>query len=405
MSQKIQVRRGADATRQTVTFDQGEPVWTTDTKKMYIGDGSTAGGISIGGGLLGDSFVAIYPESGSSKIANGTLLRNAIIDSKNKLPYNLPRSDTNRFSILLYPGVYASTGLSTTMPMPRYTNIIGIGGEIVIDTSAHSDAVGFYIGSGYVSCENFAFVMPAGGGIVLGLQDFDKPVTGIQFKNIVYSGDNATFLISQATNAEQILIDNVNPYLSTIASTLFSVVSMYNLKDVVIQNLDYVGSPFLPESLDDQIGYHPVFDTVILKNSKIKLKDYSYGLFSASGLINSQVINCQIESGIIFSPVAGKSTRVTNCQLLNTKDSDKFTFENCSFVRTAESVHVPVTISTSTYPSFYHCSFISTNGTTVVTGNAGTSGLFVNCIFNTPPFTGATGLFGGQGSRYDVRYR
>ena len=56
MSQKIQVRRGTDAERQLVVFDQGEPVYTTDTKEFYIGDGVTAGGIAVKGtSLKGDN--------------------------------------------------------------------------------------------------------------------------------------------------------------------------------------------------------------------------------------------------------------------------------------------------------------------------------------------------------------
>lgn len=47
MSQKIQLRRGTNAARQTVVFDQGEPIWVTDTKKIYMGDGVTTGGYAI----------------------------------------------------------------------------------------------------------------------------------------------------------------------------------------------------------------------------------------------------------------------------------------------------------------------------------------------------------------------
>jgi len=49
MANKIQFRRGTDAQRQAVTFDSGEPVLTTDTKKLWMGDGSTIGGIYVGG--------------------------------------------------------------------------------------------------------------------------------------------------------------------------------------------------------------------------------------------------------------------------------------------------------------------------------------------------------------------
>ena len=47
----LQIRRGTDAQRQQVVFDLGEIVYTTDTKKLYIGDGvsgvGTAGGVNV----------------------------------------------------------------------------------------------------------------------------------------------------------------------------------------------------------------------------------------------------------------------------------------------------------------------------------------------------------------------
>jgi len=43
----IQVKRGLEADRLSVTPDVGEPLFTTDTKKLYIGDGLTPGGIEV----------------------------------------------------------------------------------------------------------------------------------------------------------------------------------------------------------------------------------------------------------------------------------------------------------------------------------------------------------------------
>ena len=43
----LQIRRGTDAQRQGITPKAGEPIFTTDTKKLFIGDGSTAGGIIV----------------------------------------------------------------------------------------------------------------------------------------------------------------------------------------------------------------------------------------------------------------------------------------------------------------------------------------------------------------------
>lgn len=46
---KLLVRRGADADRQNVVLSEGELGYTTDTKRLFVGDGSTLGGIPIGG--------------------------------------------------------------------------------------------------------------------------------------------------------------------------------------------------------------------------------------------------------------------------------------------------------------------------------------------------------------------
>lgn len=49
----LQFRKGTEAERQNGTFVPltGEPIYTTDTKKLYIGDGTTAGGIDIASSL------------------------------------------------------------------------------------------------------------------------------------------------------------------------------------------------------------------------------------------------------------------------------------------------------------------------------------------------------------------
>jgi hypothetical protein len=45
----LQFRRGTDSDRLTITPVVGEPVFTTDTKKIFVGDGSTVGGIEVTG--------------------------------------------------------------------------------------------------------------------------------------------------------------------------------------------------------------------------------------------------------------------------------------------------------------------------------------------------------------------
>lgn len=43
----FKIRRGTNAERQAYTPAIGEPIWTTDTNKLWIGDGITAGGIAV----------------------------------------------------------------------------------------------------------------------------------------------------------------------------------------------------------------------------------------------------------------------------------------------------------------------------------------------------------------------
>lgn len=51
---KIQIRRGLEANRLSVTPENGELLWTTDEKRLFIGDGTTAGGISATAAATGD---------------------------------------------------------------------------------------------------------------------------------------------------------------------------------------------------------------------------------------------------------------------------------------------------------------------------------------------------------------
>lgn len=46
----LKLRRGTDVERQSVIFEEGELIYTTDTKELWIGDGQTLGGILIAGG-------------------------------------------------------------------------------------------------------------------------------------------------------------------------------------------------------------------------------------------------------------------------------------------------------------------------------------------------------------------
>jgi hypothetical protein len=67
----LQVRRGTAAEVAAITPLEGEPVWATDTKLLYLGDGSTAGGIQVGEFPL-DGDAASGSTPGKIRAANAT---------------------------------------------------------------------------------------------------------------------------------------------------------------------------------------------------------------------------------------------------------------------------------------------------------------------------------------------
>ena len=87
----LRLRRGTNADRTTITPVQGEPIYTTDTKKLYVGDGTTAGGVEIGGenafatiAVAGQSNVVADSSSDTLTLAAGsgiTLTTNATTDT------------------------------------------------------------------------------------------------------------------------------------------------------------------------------------------------------------------------------------------------------------------------------------------------------------------------------------
>jgi hypothetical protein len=84
----LQVRQGLNSERILITPSIGEPVWTTDTKKLYIGDSFTVGGIVISSPIYETANKDIVSSSGdiitgSGNICIGSNGNNTIIGTGN----------------------------------------------------------------------------------------------------------------------------------------------------------------------------------------------------------------------------------------------------------------------------------------------------------------------------------
>ena len=78
MSKKLQLKRGPESTRTNQTPAEGEIIVTTDGHKLFIGDGSTAGGIPVAANFrsLEWEFTSVLNQS-ASLASNSTASKTA----------------------------------------------------------------------------------------------------------------------------------------------------------------------------------------------------------------------------------------------------------------------------------------------------------------------------------------
>ena len=74
MSIEVQLRRGTNAENAAFTGQEGELVYTTDTKELYIHDGSTVGGTNVAAAVPDDSvtFAKIEEIPANTILGNNT---------------------------------------------------------------------------------------------------------------------------------------------------------------------------------------------------------------------------------------------------------------------------------------------------------------------------------------------
>lgn len=416
MSQKIQVRRGVESTRTNVTFDVGEPLWAIDSKKFYVGDGVTAGGIPIGTPSLEESMTSVIASAGLTAVQAGALLTGAVGTGNFKRPYGLPRSEFNPYTILLYPGHYH---LSQTLLLSGRVNLIGI-------SSNRNDVI--------LSFADTMYINPTSGNTIANLSiittsapPFSFPTPGIYkditIKNVFDSGSvgdfaNGGFLgFTPDVTGDNFLLDGVEngPAAAADASAfsngLFSLgqEDRYVFKNSKINNCKFHGPSFAASRVSGSTNN-------IIQNSEFILnRNISPGHFCCDGgnkiigLDSSNIFkNCVFSGGNIgiqngltipFSPTFQDCLFKSNIGYLQGR------MENCTIDARYVQGHTSAILINSAagsqktgYPIFNNCTIFSSGGT-CVTGNSTSptnSGLFMHCRLNNNIATGVTGLFGNQ---------
>ena len=159
----LRLRRGTDAERQLITPVEGELIYTTDTKLLYVGDGSTAGGTLVtgagGGGsttldaltdtdLTGATNNDVLTFNGGTNKWEAVSLPGVSILSLNDLSDVFIPGTPNRDDILKYDGLNF-----TAQPISEFfneqqnykINIAGDDSTIIIDTDTNT-VTGNFVG-------------------------------------------------------------------------------------------------------------------------------------------------------------------------------------------------------------------------------------------------------------------
>ena len=133
----LRIRRGLNSERTTKVLDTGEIAWTTDTKKLYVGDGSTTGGVNILANSV-DSTSGLAWDNTTQKIkytgALGSALSNVVEDISPELggDLNLNNKTINGTGTINFTGnitasaLSLTTGLGANLPL-NSRNITGTG--------------------------------------------------------------------------------------------------------------------------------------------------------------------------------------------------------------------------------------------------------------------------------------
>lgn len=141
----LRIRRGTNAQRTGVTLDLGEIAYTTDTRKLYVGDGITAGGVNIlansaGVGLEWNNTTHTLDFVGSE----GSVLQNVVEDTSPQLGGNLDLNGhdvTGAGNISTTGTIIAAMGLGGNLDL-NGNSITGTGNLSVTGTISASVGLG-----------------------------------------------------------------------------------------------------------------------------------------------------------------------------------------------------------------------------------------------------------------------
>lgn len=128
----LQIRRGTEAQRTGVIFDSGEIIFTTDTQKLYVGDGITAGGknvlaTSAGGGVTFNNTTQRFDFT-----TTGLGLTTSVVTEGTNLYYLRQRAQDDAAALFTAAGAPNTTGNITATSAPNTVSISGSTATMIV---------------------------------------------------------------------------------------------------------------------------------------------------------------------------------------------------------------------------------------------------------------------------------
>jgi len=160
----LQFRRGPDSDRLTITPSVAEPVFTTDTKKLFVGDGSTAGGIEIQGSVDSAATLALidsaYVQARSPLTTTADFPDSAGVNTLIDTRVNASFINALTIDADTLGGQAASTYLQTTADFPDSAGVntlidTRVNATFINNLTIDADTLGGQAGSHYLNYNNF----------------------------------------------------------------------------------------------------------------------------------------------------------------------------------------------------------------------------------------------------------
>jgi hypothetical protein len=196
----LRLRRGTNAQRVGITFDLGEPIWVTNTNKMYVGDNVTAGGVSIIKEYAGTG-LQYNATTDTLELANFVVNSDDVEEGNNNL-YFTPGRAQNAAAALFTAGTHTNISYIYDDVAHAINSTVTIGAETVQDLIAPLFTGGIHSGITFTYDDNNNRLNAA---VTINPEDIQDAV-GLMFDHVHNNGVIASY--SDENNRIELSLDS-----------------------------------------------------------------------------------------------------------------------------------------------------------------------------------------------------